>query len=254
MPALACALPYPSPLGKRFRSFVIPATTCDGGEHATVDGGGSSSDGGSHGSGARDDGPDQLDTGWADGSAADGAEPEPGPEPRLRSEQRWRTDRLDRRRWLGPRSADDAFRLLQLSLEQRTVVRSADLPEGRHLQLQRLDQDAGCRQRERRPSTAGRLPSGRRWPVVHDRSDPGHRGLDALPDPKHRRAPGSAGGAAPRELRRRDGDGVVRRRRHGPAAPAAGRRLYALPELPRHAVRRSAADDEVRRDGHASGR
>src|SRR5207253_5270075 len=92
-----------SPLGKRFPSFVIPATTCDGGEHATVDGGGSSSDGGSHGSGARDDGPDQLDTGWADGSAADGAEPEPGPEPRLRSEQPRGTDRLDRRRWLGPR-------------------------------------------------------------------------------------------------------------------------------------------------------
>src|SRR2546430_15348625 len=82
MPALACALPYPSPLGKRFPSFVIPATTCDGGEHATVDGGGSSSDGGSHGSGARDDGPDQLDTGWADGGAADGAEAQPGPRPR----------------------------------------------------------------------------------------------------------------------------------------------------------------------------
>src|SRR2546428_13869098 len=109
MPALACALPYPSPLGKRFRRFVIPATTCDGGEHATVDGGGSSSDGGSHGSGARGDGPDQLDTGWADGGAADGAQPEPGPEPPLRSEQRGGTDRPDRRRGSGPRSAVDAF-------------------------------------------------------------------------------------------------------------------------------------------------
>src|SRR3989442_10837217 len=97
MPVLACALPYPSPLGKRFRSFVIPATTCDGGEHATVDGGGSSSNGGSHGSGARDDGPDQLDTGWANGGAAAGAWAGPGPQPPPPNGQRGGADRLARR-------------------------------------------------------------------------------------------------------------------------------------------------------------
>ena len=175
---------------------------------------------------------------------------QPRDQQHVRGRTRWNADRLGPeaerrvgRGVRGPRGAVSTPAQCRPRERQGALDRAGGDPGAGPLHHRGLGEDAGCRRQrspQRRAPLSGRAPA-RQLVAVH-RGRPRDQGLDTASPAVD---PGEGQGrlqVLARRVRRSGRHRLVRQRQPDRGAQAAARRLPALSQLPRHALRRSLAD------------